>query len=216
MRRRATLAILLGAIAARAIAAPPAPCGYHGEQLFVSPMGEPFRAPDGASPPVAAWFAGADADHDGRLTLPELAADADRFFTLLDLDGNGEIAPAELANYENKVAPEIRLYQSRGFPGGGDPAGTKREQRERRQNSKGGDDYGGELGAGRFAWLNIPEPVAAADLDMNRGVSRAEFRTAAANRFRLIDKAGAGVLTLATLPPLPPRGTPCPPPARRR
>ena len=212
------IVLLALALATPAFAAPPppVPCGYHGEQLFVSPMGEPFRAPDGAPPPVGAWFAGADANHDGRLTLAEMAADADRFFTTLDLDGDGEIAPAELANYENKIAPEIRLYQSRGFPGSGDPAGSKREQRERRQRSKNGTDYGGELGAGQFAWLNIPEPVAAADLDMNRGVSRAEFRSAAIARFRRIDTANASALTLATLPPLPPRGIPCPPPGKRR
>ena len=38
-------------------------------------------------------------------------------------------------------------------------------------------------GAGRFSFLNIPHPVMAADVDMNRGVSRGEFAQAADERF---------------------------------
>jgi hypothetical protein len=47
--------------------------------------------------------------------------------------------------------------------------------------------------------LNIPEPVAAADVDFNRGISLAEFRQAAASRFDLLDSAHQGRLTLETL-----------------
>lgn len=182
-------------------------------------MGEPFRAAKGEPAPVNAWFAAADADHDGRLTLAEMVADADRFFTRLDLDGDGEIAPEEVAAYENRVAPEIRVYQGgysgRGPLGRGDERARDVAERMRR-NPKGGDVYDGEIGAGRFAWLNIPEPVASADADMNRGVSRAEFRSAAQARFVLLDKAQAKALTLATLPPLPARPSACPPPSAKR
>jgi hypothetical protein len=194
----------------------PPPCVDKGDQLFLSPMGEPFRAGKGEPAPAATWFAGADADHDGRLTQAEMVADADRFFTLLDLDKDGEIAPDEVTNYESRVAPEIRLYQSGRWVGAG-PLGRGRqsgeERREaKRKNPKGGDVYDGEMGAGRFAWLNIPEPVASADQDYNRGISRAEFRTAALSRFRLLDTTQAKVLTLAAMPPLPPRVGACPPP----
>ena len=170
-------------------------------------MGEPFRAAAGAPAPVAAWFAAADGDHDGRLTAAELAADANRFFSRLDLDGDGEIAPGELANYENRIAPEIRLYQTTGWPGAEPPTKRRRGAGDGRRG-----DPDGRVGAGRYSWFNIPEPVAAADLDMNRGVSREEFRSAALARFALLDKTGAGALTLATLPPLPAQGQPCPPP----
>ena len=47
--------------------------------------------------------------------------------------------------------------------------------------------------------LNIPQPVAAADADFNRGVSRDEFREAAAARFTLLDTAHAGRIGLAQL-----------------
>lgn len=194
-------------------------CVDRTEQLFLSPMGEPFRAPAGAPAPLGAWFAAADADHDRRLTAAEMAADADRFFTRLDLDHDGEIAPEEVAIYENRIAPEIRLYQpgwsGRGPLGRGEERASERREAARK-NPKGGDVYDGELGAGRFTWLNIPEPVASADQDFNRGVSRAEFRAAALARFRLLDRDQQKALTLATLPPLPPRPSTCPPPGGRR
>jgi len=213
MGRALPWSMAVAMLAAPAIAAPPpaVPCPPPAPQLFISPMGEPFRAAGGAAPPLDAWFAAADANHDGRLTAAEMAADADRLFTRLDSDANGEIAPTELADYENRIAPEIRLYQSTGWPGAGPAAGRKPRSRGRDA-----DDYDGLLGAGRYTWLNIPEPVAAADLDMNRGVTRAEFRSAALARFRLLDKAAAGALTLATLPPLPSRAVPCPAPDGRR
>lgn len=218
MRARACLLTVLIGLAAPAVArtaVPPVPCPPPPRQIFIAPMGEPFRSPGDGPAPVTIWFAAADADADGRITAAEMAADADRFFTRLDQNGDGEIAPAEIARYENEIAPEIRLYQSGGWPGDG-RAREKQDAREARRARGRGVDYGGALGAGRFTWLNIPEPVAAADQDMNRGISRAEFRTAALARFAQIDKAGAKALTLATLPPVPGQAAPCPAPDAKR
>ena len=78
-----------------------------GQQLFISPAGEPFRAPPGAPYPVAAWFAGADANHDGALTRDEFVADALRFFTVVDADKDGVIDGFEVSAYEQRIAPEI-------------------------------------------------------------------------------------------------------------
>src|SRR5438270_5404906 len=69
--------------------------GRHGS-VFLSPMGEPFRSDDPAADNVGAWFAQADTDHDGAITLAEMQADAARFFTALDTNHDGEIDPAEL------------------------------------------------------------------------------------------------------------------------
>lgn len=169
-------------------------------------MGEPFRADAQAAYPVAAWFAQADADHDGRLGSAEMVADADRFFARLDLDHDGEIIPVELSDYENKVAPEIRLWSPRGFG----PQAEKAEERARRKR----DEYGGPLGAGRWSLLNTPQPVAAADEDFNRGISRAEFLIAARARFAQLDKTKRSFLDLAGLPltPAQDRAVNCTPP----
>jgi Ca2+-binding EF-hand superfamily protein len=56
-----------------------------------------------------------------------------------------------------------------------------------------------EAGAGRFGLLQIPEPVASADTNFNRGVSADEFRAAAAARFQLLDASHTGRLTLTEL-----------------
>jgi hypothetical protein len=47
--------------------------------------------------------------------------------------------------------------------------------------------------------LNIPEPVIAADMDFNRGVSLAEFEAAANARFALLDTNRDGKLSLGEL-----------------
>jgi hypothetical protein len=169
-------------------------CGPPFARVYIAPMGEPFRT-DGRSDPMAVWFAQADADHDGRLTLAELQADADRFFTTLDRDRSGEIDPQEMADYENKVAPEIKLYQPDQDP----RAHSRQQKHDAKQAAKQRSDYVAPYGAGRYASLNIPEPVVAADLDLNRGVSRPELAQVAANRFPALDTAGRGYLTYDTL-----------------
>lgn len=184
---------VLAAIALLMLAAPPPPSVGRG--LFLSPMGEPFR-PDGADN-VGLWFARADRDGDGVLLPAEFQGDAARFFAVLDTDGDGEIGPAEITRYENDVAPEVQLgLQMRGT-GIGDWRGRGSRRRRVAIYDEGLD------GAGRFAFLNIPHPVMAADFDMNRGVSREEFARAAGQRFLLLDSNRDGRLPRAELPPLP-------------
>jgi hypothetical protein len=162
--------------------------------LFLSPMGEPFRS---AADNVGTWFSIADGDRDGALTAAELRLDAGRFFATLDSDGDGEIEPAEIARYENEVAPEVQVgLQMRGA-GVGDWRGAGSRRRPVAVYDKGIE------GAGRYAFLNIPQPVIAADSDMNRGVSREEFAKAAGERFALLDSNRDGRLRLAELPALP-------------
>lgn len=170
-------------------------CGPPFARLYVAPMGQPFRT-DGFKDPEALWFAQADADHNGRLTLAEMTADADQFFAILDRDHDGEIDPQEMSIYENQMVPEIKLYQPGQYrrPQGHDAKkAAKRAARARA-------DYEAPYGAGLYASLNIPEPVVSADLDINRGVSLSEINQVTASRFQTLDSAGAGVLTLATLP----------------
>ncbi len=200
---------VLALLAALQEAPPPAPlpaqpsivvtgvpgCGPPFARVYIAPMGQPFRT-DGQSDPMLAWFTQADADHDGRLTLAELQADADRFFTTLDRDRSGEIDPEEMASYENQVAPEIKLYQR----GQDKRARTGKQRREAKVAARQRADYEAPYGAGIYASLNIPEPVVSADLDLNRGVSRAELAEVAARRFPLLDPAGRGYITYDTLP----------------
>lgn len=156
---------------------------------FISPMGEPFLAKAVGEDTLAAWFTQADRNRDGRLTENEMKADADRFFALLDLDGDGGLDPTEIVNYETEVAPDVQVGKKRRPK----PGETLSKERDRTPGP------GGLQGAARYALLNMPQPVAAADTDFNRLVTRAEFAAAAATRFRLLDTLSAGALTLAQL-----------------
>ena len=188
MRALAILALVSLASATPVFAARgPDPCLTR-QQTFMSPAGEPFRSPAGAASPATLWFAQADADRDGALTAAEMRADAARFFAVVDRDGNGEIVPDELTRYEREIAPEISTFDT-------SPLGRRPKSKQERL-------YGGPLGAGRYAMLNIPNPIASADSDFNRGITRAEFATATGRQFVTLAK-GAPALRLAGLPPTP-------------
>lgn len=165
--------------------------------VFLSPMGEPFRAEPGQAYPSGTWFAQADKDHDGVLTRAEFLADALRFFDRIDLDHDGKLTPDEVSAYESNIAPETSIYSARPDDYSGRP-----RQRDRGAMAE-SEDYGGPMGAGRFAWLNVPEPVVAADQDVDRIVTRDEFATAAAAAFARLDIANQGRLRLKDLPRTP-------------
>ena len=157
-------------------------CGPPFARTYIAPMGEPLRT-DGFTDPMRAWFDRADANRDGRVTLAELQADSDRFFTVL----------------ENVLAPEITLYQ----PGQDRKPRTGQQRRAAKAAARSRADYQAPYGAGEWASLNIPEPIAAADYDFNRGISRAELAQAAANRWPLLDPEKRGFLTYDNLPKSP-------------
>ena len=179
----------------------------HSWAPFISPMGEPFRARTETDDTLARWFNQADRNHDGQVTPDEMVADADRFFAKLDTDGDGQIGPEELIHYEWELAPDIQVNSRlRRQPGEAPPV---------KQKTDAGDDFGsrparrdrgdpdplsaGLQGAARYGLLNMPEPVAAADADFNRAISRGEFEQAARERFQLLDADHRNALTLQSL-----------------
>jgi Ca2+-binding EF-hand superfamily protein len=148
-------------------------------------MGEPFFGRTAGEDGLVVWFQQADRNHDGALTVEEMTADADRFFQTLDRNHDGEIDPDEISYYEGVIAPELRvqpILSSTTLPGG--------------DVEEHADD---ESSAGRLGLLQIPEPVASADSNFNRGVSPEEFRNAAVARFQLLDTSHSGKLTLPQL-----------------
>lgn len=194
------LSLLLAAVAAAAQASGPP------GQPFMSPMGEPFLGRAGGVDGLMVWFQQADRNHDGVITRDEMTADAQRFFETLDTNHDGEIDPDETMHYEQVIAPEVHT----GFIQASETAGATTEQQASRSHRHrggrhgygdvasafGGDD---EARAGHFALLQIPEPITSADTDFNRGVSAAEFKNAAVQRFALLDIDRTGRLTLPEL-----------------
>ena len=202
-RMPASALFLILAAAAPAPADKPIFVTAYAGRPFISPMGEPFRAKSSVDDALARWFAQADLNHDGVLTPDEMQADASRFFAKLDSDENGDIDPEELVHYEWEVAPEIQVNSKLRRPHGERQRADDEGQEHRPVTIAGIDDT--LQGAARYALLNIPEPVAAADLNLDRSITLAEFRQASVARFQLLDSGHQGRLTLdglkALLPP---------------
>jgi len=206
--RTALIAACLPCLMAAAPTPDPRPINVvgHAWAPFISPMGEPFRPRNATDDTLARWFNQADADHDGRVTPDEMKADADRFFATLDTDADGQVGPDELIQYEWEFAPDIQLTSRlKRQPGEAAPpktsADAEKSEGRRQRRGRGESDWlsGGLQGAARYGLLNMPEPVAAADADFNRAITRAEFEQAALERFRLLDVDRQGALTLAGL-----------------
>jgi len=201
--------LILALAAAQAPTAAPSAPEYtprRGGRMFISPMGQPFRPSGRDDDTLADWFRQADSNHDNQLTLNEMQQDADRFFAVLDENHDGEIDPDEISHYENVVAPEVISGSSYGMMEAADSGeASGRHRHGGRGMFRNGDDK--HQGAGRFGLLDLPEPVVSADANFNRGVSLAEFRSAAVQRFMALDLDHHGYLTLAglaTIQPAPP------------
>lgn len=179
----------------------PGSMGRSGPQLFISPAGEPFRAPPGAPYPVATWFAGADANHDGGLTRDEFVTDSLRFFALVDADHDGVIDGFEVSAYETRIAPEIvggpAPVSLRRGPMGQGPDGDEDLVRRRPQGTN------VLQGAALYGLIAEPEPVMASDGDFNRRITKDEATKAAKTRFALLDTNKDGTLKLDELPKTP-------------
>jgi hypothetical protein len=204
--RRAWPLMLLAASACAGGGPPPLGLGGGAERLnvFFSPAGQAFRAAPGQPYPSAAWFAQADKDRDGRVTLAEFRADAEAFFHSLDTDRDGMIDGFEMAAYEAatpEMNPEIRSLRpgegmdpSLGRPGG--RGGQIDEQRPSRRNRGAG---GLRQGVPQFSWFNDPQPVAAADTEFDSRITLQEARAVAERRFAMLDPMGRGYLVLSEL-----------------
>ena len=164
-------------------------------QLFISPMGEPFRAKDGQPYPSALWFAAADANHDGVISRAEFRADAMRFFKALDVNGDGRLTDAEVQRYEYQVAPEVVLA-------------AVDNTNDRQLTDQKGDPVQRTLakvrqGASFYGVLDSPEPVRAADGDFNMKVTQDEWMAAADRRFGLLRPESKDGISFADLPQTP-------------
>lgn len=191
-----------------------------GPQLFVSPFGEPFSAEPGQPYPSAVWFARADADADGRLSRDEFQADGVRAFALFDVNRDGVIGPDENAAYETTMTRLLAGQGPGGRPGGpgrgGRPAGGPPDAGPRANLAGGQDDAGSYIlprrahKGGPMAatvsslsmanFLNIPQPIKAADTDTNQRITAEEWTRVGDRWFALLDTDRDGFLTMAELP----------------
>ena len=234
-RRIFSISLLTAAAGLAGCAGEEGPPGRGGERaheelpdmLFISPMGEPFRAKPPAPYPVDLWFKGADKDGDGKLDLAEFQADAERFFHVLDINRDGVIDHREIYYYEHKIVPEIlglaygalrptdgrpklwlAQYSGGGGMGGGGmggigaPGGPPVTDGGSSSPSDGGH-IGGDVplvGGAAYGLLADPEPVQGSDIRLTGIITLADFKARAQQRFEVLDFNHKGYLTLDGLP----------------
>jgi len=226
MRRSIAALGILGAMAGAATAQTVGGAHLVGgfTQLFISPCGEPYRGRPGEPYPVALWFKQADLNHDGVVDKAEFRADHAGFFDALDADGNGVLDGTEVGFYEHRVVPDVYgrgaprfgalgpdrggaqliLAQVLGQPQGGPgeiqgPTGARGPLRDLNPQRRRSEPTT-LIGAAAYGLLTEPEPVTAADADVDGRISKAEFLAAADRRFARLDTNGDGKLTLDELP----------------
>jgi Ca2+-binding EF-hand superfamily protein len=175
--------------------------------LFISPCGEPFTADTKAAYPIVNWFNRADTNHDGKLDIDEMRADAARFFKVLDINRDGVIDSQEVTVYETRVVPEIL------GPSGALETGIVRVSLQATPDAvspvspvEPGSDpiikehLNADEGAVFFSLFREPEPVRSADRNFDYRITLQEFLALSDRHFHALDVDNKGYLTLATLP----------------
>ncbi|QJU59514.1 EF-hand domain-containing protein [Sphingomonas sp. AP4-R1] len=199
--------------------------------LFVSPMGEPFRGGEAPEKDWFAgvdrnqdgqlsrtefladamrFFHTLDLDHNGEIgpgeidryeqdLLPEIGAGGGGGF------GDGPPPPGAGRPGGGRRGGGMGGGHRGGMGGGGMGGGGMGGMGDGPPPGGGGPKPGytyHAAGAGRFGYIATPEPVTAADTDLNRSVSDKEFVDAAGRRFALLDTNGDGAITAKELPKL--------------
>jgi len=177
---------------------PPPPPGADGppppraprQQLFIAPSGAPFHGDPRGPSPKEAWFAQADANHDGRLDAQEFTSDFVAFDATLDSNHDGVIDAGEIAAYDASI-PELHAQPFGGHHREGHPDGPP---------PGAGQFTPPPPGLARFALLPDADPVAAMDAAHAGRITRDDVAAAAQARFAALDTAHRGYLTLKDLP----------------
>jgi Ca2+-binding EF-hand superfamily protein len=172
--------------------------------VYVSLMGEPFRTNEAGQQPFDQWFELADQDGDGGITRLEFRQDAEAFFARLDTNADKVIDADEMREYEH-LAPG----RTRAAAGGTQATGATNDrikgpgelEREKGHVPIVADGTAPsisrvpkEIGSSTLA-ANVPQPVAMADLNIDRRVTLDEFTRTASNRFTRYDRDQDGRLS---------------------
>ncbi|HTM80751.1 hypothetical protein [Asticcacaulis sp.] len=168
---------------------------------FFSPSGQPFRAAAGQPYPVAKWVEQADTDKDGKISHDEFITDATAFFNKLDANHDGYIVSSENSAYENQVAPEIqnidpRIRQPKNYTASADSGGGDTDPTGGRYQKQ-------IVGASQYGVIDEPQPIRAADSNLDFRVKIDEWINASNQRFTILDRNEDGFITMDELPKTP-------------
>jgi len=189
--------ILIASAASLAAAAPASAKG----DVYISLMGEPFRTGDSGEPAFDQWLKLADENGDGSISRVEFRADAQTFFTALDANGDKVIDADEMAQYERDAPGRTRAAGGLTAPASSSrPTAQSSAPVEKGQvalvttNAPSATRIHPGL-APSINGANVPQPVAMADLNLDRRVTIEEFLKTAGKRFTNYDVDQDGRLT---------------------
>ena len=171
--RRFAALLLLSLLSVACTARPDRPTA---PRPLYSPLGEFLATTREANCPDALqnWFDRADRNRDGRFDAAERQADAARLFAAFDADGDGFVTPQELLAARRAVSPAAA-----------EPPPEAANPRRRGRNID-----------------TTPDPVMAADLNLDFRVSRSEFDLHVERRLQAADLGRRGYLSKSDLPAL--------------
>lgn len=191
MRRFAL--ILIASVSSLAAGTAPAKSIFDKSNVYLSLMGEPFRTNAAGEDPFDQWFKLADTDGDGSISRLEFRADAQAFFATLDTNDDKVIDGDEMAVYEQMAPSRTRAA------GGAAPetSSIRPTPKSSAPVQKGqvavvatGDAPSATRihpGGGEVDFSDLPQPVAMADLNLDRRVTVEEFMKTASKRFANYD-----------------------------
>jgi hypothetical protein len=169
--------------------------------VYLSLMGEPFRTGESGEDPFDQWFKLADQDGDGAISRLEFRGDAGAFFATLDTSGDKVIDGDEMADYEQMAPGRTRAAGggaaeiSSGRPKPKSSAAVEKGQVAVVTTGDAPSATRIHPGGGTINFSEVPQPVAMADLNLDRRVSLDEFMKTASKRFTNYDVDQDGRLT---------------------
>lgn len=170
-------------VAALGVAAVLSACGWGGppaaKPVPTSPNGEPLvGAGEACEPALAVWFDRVDVNRDAHVDPAELQADAQHWFAVMDANRDGTVTPDELTALRLRLMPP-QQRPSPGYRGDGMPLDERAREPRRRQRGP----------------ADEPDPVMAADLNLDNRVTPEEYRNAAIRTFQSLDADRDGRLS---------------------
>jgi Ca2+-binding EF-hand superfamily protein len=169
--------------------------------VYISLMGEPFRINAACEDTFDQWFGLADRDGDGGISRVELRGDAEAFFTALDTNADKVIDADEMAAYERDAPGRTRAAggiaapasSSRPTPKSSAPVEEGQVAIVTSNAPSATRVHPGQ--SPKVNAANVPQPVAMADLNLDRRVTLEEFLKTAGKRFVNYDVDQDGRLT---------------------
>src|SRR5688572_15495680 len=164
------------ALVASALALAGQPAGAK-DNVYLSLMGEPFRTNEAGEPAFDQWVKLADSDGDGMISRLEFRGDAENFFTSLDANADKIIDADEMAQYERDAPGRTRaagglaaaVSSGRPTPKPSAPVENGQVALVTSNAPSATRVHPGQGPATNFA--NVPQPVAMADLNLDRRVT---------------------------------------------